>query len=212
MEIWTVCAGDAPPGEPSPKALGLHQQWGFGSAEEAVAARGIENQEAAWLVGADTVNFGIPDCIYRRSPAGDLLYPEDVFDSVHLLEKTLAADIASALASELRSGDVIVSPLAIGGHLDHVISRSAAELIDCALWYYADMPYLINAPESFEKATEGMQAVPHPVSANGLQAWQSGIAAYKSQISTLLENEGKIQDAIQHYWEPSQGIQLWKSV
>ena len=57
VEIWTVCAGDAPPGPLSLLALDCHRQWGIESAAELVAARRLENQEAAALVGAETVDY-----------------------------------------------------------------------------------------------------------------------------------------------------------
>lgn len=91
-----------------------------------VAARRRENQAAAGLLGAETVDFSIPDCIYRRSPTGEVLYSTDVFVPIDPIEKGLDAEISTALTSEIQPGDNIVSPLAIGGHLDHVLTRLAA--------------------------------------------------------------------------------------
>ncbi|MDP2994082.1 MAG: PIG-L family deacetylase [Anaerolineales bacterium] len=209
VEIWTVCAGDAPPGPLSLLAMVCHQQWGIESAEDVVAARRIENQEAAALVGAETVNFSIPDCIYRRSPTGELLYPEDVFVPIHTIEKNLDADIAAALTSELQPDDMIVSPLAIGGHLDHVLTRLAAEHLDRPLWYYADIPYIINHPEMLVPATKGLKETLYPISEKELGGWQSGIAAYATQILMLFETGEKMQEAIRVYWENQRGIRLW---
>ena len=60
----------------SPLAMDCHKQWGIKSAEEVVAARRRENQAAARQVGAETVDFSIPDCIYRRSPSGEFFTPQ----------------------------------------------------------------------------------------------------------------------------------------
>ena len=209
VEIWTVCAGDAPAGPLSLLALACHRQWGIKSAEEVVATRRIENQEAAALVGAETVNFSIPDCIYRRSPTGELLYPEDVFIPIHTYEKGLDADIAAALTSELQPDDNIVSPLAVGGHLDHVLTRHAAEHLDRPIKYYADIPYLINHPEMLAPATKELKAALYPVSEKGLGFWQSGIAAYSTQILMLFETGEKMREAIRIYWESQGGLRLW---
>ncbi len=211
VEIWTICAGDAPSGPLSPLALDCHRQWGLASADEVVAARRLENQEAAAQVGAETVNFSIPDCIYRRSPTGELLYPEDVFVPVHPSEKELDADIAAALVTELQPDDRLVSPLAIGSHLDHGLARRAAERLGRPLWYYADIPYHFNHPESLALLTSGMQAALHPLPEKGLLAWQNGIAAYATQILMLFETTEKMQAAIRLYWESSHGLQLWQS-
>jgi LmbE family N-acetylglucosaminyl deacetylase len=211
VEIWTVCGGGAPPGPLSVLAMVCHHQWGIEAADDVVTARRIENQEAAGLVGAETVNISIPDCIYRRSPTGELLYPEDVFVPIHTFEKKMDADIAAALTSELRPDDVIVSPLAIGGHLDHVLTRLAAEHLECPLWYYADIPYLFNNPEMLVPATKGLEETLYPISEKGLEVWQSGIAAYASQILMLFETGEIMKKAIRVNWENRRGIRLWRS-
>jgi hypothetical protein len=41
VEIWTICAGDPPPGALSPYAEELHHRWGYGI--EAIAERRIED-------------------------------------------------------------------------------------------------------------------------------------------------------------------------
>jgi LmbE family N-acetylglucosaminyl deacetylase len=209
VEIWTVCAGDAPPGPLSLLAVVCHQQWGIESAEDVVAARRLENQEAATLTGAETVNFSIPDCIYRRSPTGELLYPENVFVPIQPFEKNLDVEIAAALTSELQPDDRIVSPLAIGGHLDHVLTRLAAEHLDRPIWYYADVPYLIEHPEMLATATEGLKETLYPISEKGQGVWQSGTAAYATQILMLFETGEKMQEAIRLYWENKRGVRLW---
>ncbi|NIR65608.1 MAG: hypothetical protein GWN61_15380, partial [candidate division Zixibacteria bacterium] len=40
----------------------------------------------------------------------------------------------------------VVSPLAIGGHVDHVFTRRIAEGWSEALYYYADFPYSLGIP------------------------------------------------------------------
>jgi LmbE family N-acetylglucosaminyl deacetylase len=209
VEVWTVCAGDAPPGPLSLLAMDCHRQWGIESAEELVAARRLENQQAADLVGADTVNFSIPDCIYRRSPTGELLYSEEVFVPIHTFEKDLHLDIAAALSTELQPDDTVVSPLAIGGHLDHGMARRAAEALGRPIWYYADIPYLLDRPEMLVPLSDGLMETLFPISEKGLEAWQNGIAAYATQILMLFETGEKMQAAIRDYWVNQRGIMLW---
>ena len=71
VEIWTIVCGFPPPGELTPFAQELHQQWGTESAKETVKLRRAEDEEAARIVGAKNVHFDVPDCIYRRGPDGD---------------------------------------------------------------------------------------------------------------------------------------------
>jgi LmbE family N-acetylglucosaminyl deacetylase len=212
VEIWTVYAGEAQPGPLSPLAMACHQQWGLASAEDVVAARRIENQDAAALVGAETVNFSIPDCIYRRSPTGELLYPEDVFVPIHPSDKNLDSDIAAALAVEMQPDDVVVCPLAIGSHVDHILTRRSVERLGRPIWYYADIPYLFDHPEMLVPATAGLKETLFPIPKKGMVSWQHGISAYKSQVLVLFETGEKMQAAISHYWESQRGLCLWQAV
>jgi LmbE family N-acetylglucosaminyl deacetylase len=210
VEIWTVCAGDPPPGRLSRRAVSCHVQWGIKSTREGVAARRLENLAAAGQVGAETVDFSIPDCIYRRSPTGKILYPENVFVPINPVEKGLDVDISAALASELQPGDHVVSPLAIGSHLDHILTRLAAERLDCPLWYYADIPYLLQHPEQLVPATSGLRATRYSISDKGLGVWQKGIAAYATQILMLFNTKKRMREVIRLYWESQPGFRLWR--
>lgn len=209
VEIWTICAGDAEPGELSMLAKLCHFQWGFESAQQVVAARTQENQQAAERVGAECVNFSIPDCIYRRDPGGELLYTEDVFVEPVSAEAGLPSEIAAALGSELQPGDVLVSPLAIGDHVDHVLARRAVELLTRPCWYYADIPYYLKEPRKLAAHAKGLAEFNlFPVSASGLEAWQNGVAAYASQMVMLYETVEKMKASLAKYWKREHGIRL----
>jgi len=211
VEIWTICAGDAPQDSLSPLAVECHIQWGIESVKDLVAVRRAENMKAARQVGAEIVDFSIPDCIYRASPTGEFLYPQEVFVPIHSFEKDLDQEIAAALATELQPGDIAVSPLAIGGHLDHILTRRAVEHLECPLWYYADIPYLLSNPQMLLPAIKVLKGTLHPVSEKGLDAWQSGISAYASQILMLFETEEKMKKEILNYWGIQRGISLWSA-
>jgi len=210
VEIWTVCAGDAPPGPLSPLALRCHKGWGTDGAEETLALRRQEDRSAYRSVGAQVRHFSTPDCIYRRSPAGNPLYPEDIFAPLSPPESGLDEKIAAELDGELEADDMLICPLAIGGHPDHVLTRRAAERLARPLRYYADIPYLLDHPEAFEPATAGMKSELFPVSKRGLTAWKTGIAAYASQMAVLFDDTEKMRAAISTYWSGQQGILLWR--
>src|SRR5512140_3401369 len=144
VEIWTLFAGDPPQGPLSDFATVNHKLWGVTSGEEVVAMRKAEDEAAARIVGAELVHYAIPDCIYRRSPAGEYLYTETVFASPHPADKYPPRRVAATLKSELSQGDTLVCPLTLGGHVDHVLARRAAESLHKPLLYYADIPYLLN--------------------------------------------------------------------
>jgi LmbE family N-acetylglucosaminyl deacetylase len=209
VEIWTVCAGDPPPGPLSEMAQGIHTVWGTGTAEETVALRREEDAAAAAIVGAEICHFGIPDCIYRRSPEGNLLYIDDVFALLDPLEAELSAEIAAALAEELRPDDVLVCPLTVGGHTDHKLTRAAVEQLQRPVRYYADIPYLLDHPEALEPLLGGLSDESFPVSEKGLAAWLDGVAAYKSQMVMLFETDEKMREEIRAYCLDRRGVRLW---
>lgn len=209
VEIWTIFAGNPPAGPLSAFAQSNHALWGTNGGEETIALRKAEDQDAASLVGADLVYFDISDCIYRRSPAGEYLYTETVMTAPHPADRNLPRRIATALKSELRQDDHLVCPLSLGGHVDHVLARRAAESLHRPLRYYADIPYLLNNPQVLDPAVARLQNELYRISAEGLKAWLEGVAAYKSQISSLLKTEGTLFDAIHSYWEGWHGVRLW---
>lgn len=216
VEIWTLVCGFPPEAELTPFAQLLHFQWGFASAEETVRMRRAEDERAASVVGAQAVHFDIPDCIYRRGPDGEPLYPMDIFVPPHPAEADLPAKMTAILRDRLQPDDVLFCPLGIGGHADHLLVRQAVEGLVLSedeglnrpLWYYADVPYVLNHPEALEPSTRLMTAERREVSSGGLAAWVQGIAAYQSQISTLFENPLKMKEAMEDYG--GKGILLWR--
>lgn len=209
VEIWTILAGEPPAGSLSEFAAATHKLWGDLDASEVLAVRKMEDETAASIVGADLVRFDIPDCIYRRSPQGQPLYTQTVFAAPHPAEADLPAQIAAALGSELAEEDMLVCPLALGSHVDHLLVRKAAELLQRPLHYYVDIPYLFNNAALLSPAVASMEAGHFDISEAGLKAWLEGIGAYKSQLKSLYKDEGALFAAIQDYWAAQHGLSLW---
>ena len=209
-EIWTVCAGDPPPGLLSDYAKKMHTDWQTGTAEETVALRRIEDQKAARRVGAAVRHLSTPDAIYRRSNTGTLFYTEDIAVAPNPREARLAEEVAGQISENLTQYDTLVCPLAVGGHVDHRITRTAAELLNRPLWYYADIPYLLNHRDELAPATIGMNSKTFFVSPKGLSAWQNSIAAHASQISSLFEDVQDMRQKIKEYAQTNSGLPLWE--
>jgi hypothetical protein len=209
VEIWTILAGNPQPGSLSAFALETHDSWGTAGGEQTVNLRKAEDLQAAALLDVKPVHFDYPDCIYRRSPKGEVLYPETVTAVCHPEDADLMKNIASSLEAALLEGDMLVCPLALGGHVDHLLVRQAAEFLRMPLLYYADVPYLLNDPKILEPAVSSLAGQLHPVSESGLAAWLRGVAAYRSQLDSLYKGTGTLYDAIRSYWARECGIRLW---
>lgn len=214
IEICTICAGDPPAGELSPLAEMLHQRWGV-SAKDSQITRRKEDLAACQILGATPFHLDIPDCIYRRNPVnGEPLISsnEALFQPLPAEEYPLAAHVANQLAAHIPPGAHVVCPLTLGGHVDHHLTRHAAELLKRPLWYYADYPYLLQqAGHLHEFISPDWEIFQIPISLNGCRIWQDAIACYQSQISTFWATADEMRKAISHYWQKGGGSALWKS-
>lgn len=208
VEIWTTVCGYPPPGELTPFAQVMHFQWGTGSAEETVDLRRAEDVKAAGIVGAKTVHFDVPDCIYRRSPDGEPLYLE-IFTQPHPAEAQLVDEIAGTIAPRLQDDDRVICQLGIGGHADHILVRQAVERMNRPLWYTADVPYVFRQPEDLSPQVAGMKESLHPITEAGLRAWIEASLAYESQLSSLFDSPEKVEEEIRAYYHERGGFSLW---
>ena len=209
VEIWTIFCGFPPAGQLSPFAQAIHHKWGIMDVNELVAARRLEDQNAAAILGAKVHHFDFLDCIYRRGKNGDWLY-SDVFIQPHEDDKDLPARIAEAITARLQPEDKLISQLALGAHLDHTLARRAADMLGRPLFYDVDIPYLFNFPDDFARKTAGMKENVQRITEAGLQSWGDAILAYTSQFYTLFDSPEEMREKISQYWSKSKGISFWK--
>lgn len=209
VEVWTITSGYPPTADLSPFARAAHTLWGVPSAVDVINTRRAEDSQALTLLGARYLHFDFLDCIYRRAPGGDWLYQE-IFIPPHPTEADLPARIADALSAHLLPDDQLVCQFAIGSHVDHVLVRRAAELLNRPLHYLADQPYLFKSPVELQRHTAGLTPEPYPVSQSGFNAWLQACQAYATQLDGLFESPAQMRALYQQYWETSHGLQLWR--
>ncbi|MGB9897615.1 PIG-L deacetylase family protein [Thermanaerothrix sp.] len=212
VEIWTVCAGDPPAGPLTPYAQSLHKRWQTGP--EAVAVRRQEDQNACQRIGALPRYFPIPDCIYRYHPergtpivnGDDDLFQPSLPPSEHPWVDFLRVQL-KALLSE---SDILVCPLALGGHIDHHLTRTAAETLALPrLWYYADFPYALRDCHKELRPTTTHRPLPLNLPPDALDAWIEAITCYRSQLSTFWPDLPTLKREILHYYQNCKDQILW---
>jgi LmbE family N-acetylglucosaminyl deacetylase len=211
VAVWTICAGDPPPGPLSGFAQSLHERWEVG--REAVPQRRSEDMRGCQRMGAAWRHFPIPDCIYRKSPeSGEALYnsEEGLFGEIHSEEGALVDRLGQMLKGQLPAGARVVCPLGLGGHVDHRLTRAAAERTGRPLWYYADYPYVQREGVRLEDKTEGMSGEVLHLSEAGLEAWVEAAAAYASQVSSFWAGMEAMQGSIRRYAGQIGGAKLWR--
>ncbi|MCP4142411.1 MAG: PIG-L family deacetylase [Chloroflexi bacterium] len=211
VEIWNWMSGIPADDQPlSDLARSVHAGWEFDTAKEAFTSRLAEDRLAASRVGASARYFDFFDCIYRISDGGEFLYAEELFVPPPPADDKLVDEIAALITENLRPGDILVSPLTIGNHPDHIIVRRAAEQIGHPLRYYADIPYSIWYPDQFTEMTKGLKAETNLLSKEDLRTWQDAVSAYVSQLGVLFGGEEMMKKALRLYWQKLQGIQIFQ--
>ncbi len=220
VEVWTVCAGEPPPGPLTPFAQELHARWGSGPSP--VAVRRGEDEIACQAVGAARRCFTLPDCIYRRLPdSGEpvVTQDDDLWRPLNPGEYSLVREVREWIRQELDdvvdadpgSKIYLVSPMTVGSHMDHRLVRRAAEELGVPLWYYADFPYSVRTAFDPHHWLGG-RCRPHArrLTPAAVVAWQAGVWAYTSQISTFWGSSEEMRLAIASYAQTPPGHSLWK--
>ena len=214
VEIWTICAGDPPFDKPlTDYAEMLHIFWELGD-EDIPFARSTEDAASCKILGASYRRYTVPDNIYRYFPGTEeavVKVPENNFGPLEPLETYLIPAAADFMRKNLSQNSELVTPLGIGNHRDHVLTRKAAERLGISLWHYVDYPYILrqetNLAEWIPPIAEKFTVEITPA---GLKAWQDGFACHRSQIIFLWPGEEEMRVAIQEYWGSGYGNTIWK--
>jgi LmbE family N-acetylglucosaminyl deacetylase len=211
VEIWNIVCGFPPPGELTPLAQVLHYTWGTGSAEETVRLRRAEDAAASRRIGAKTLHFDVPDCIYRRGPDGEPLYL-DLYVQPHPTEAQLTKEILQTIAHRLQPDDRVICQLGVGDHIDHILVRQAVEQLDRPLWYVADLPYLFKQPGELAPLVTGMEETLFPITEAGFKAWIEAVLLYRSQLSSIFDSPEQFEVDIRAFYAERGGFPLWQIV
>lgn len=213
--VVTITAGDPPQAAVSSYAQSLHDRWEL--VTDAVAARRAEDYAANGILGADTLHWSLPDCIYRYHPTtGAPLYlsDPDIFGDLNPAEAALVATLGAQIAT-LPAHQQLYVPLTIGHHVDHQLTRTAAEQVYPAatLCYYEDYPYA-QKPNALAQVIpadrQGWQARVIPLSEAALQAKLAAIAAFVSQFSTFFQDQADLDRQIRTFTATVGGERIWR--
>ena len=99
--------------------------------------------------------------------------------------------------------------MAIGGHVDHRITRRAAERLDRKLWYYQELPYAARGeriPIDLGLPS-GIEAI-WPLSLGEIDAWTAAVATYRSQLSTFWSDVAVLHRELRDFHDVGGGIRM----
>lgn len=235
--VVTVCTGNPPSGPLSVFAQEIHERWaGTGEGEpnlpaapaEVVALRRQEDLDALSDLGIEAVHLDVPDCIYRVNPSTSYpMYTTEaaLFGPLHPSEGSLVRRVAGKLTTLLRGfgRHHLYVPLGIGQHVDHQLTRKAAESMGSIFAYYEDLPYVIREgdrwPNLRSPLLDGRPLNPElmRLTETDLDAWVNATAHYETQLSTFWNDRAAMATALMHYADRAGGstgapaIRLWRA-
>jgi len=178
-------------GRPTPPVSGpaarFHARCGLveGSAMD---EREKEDDAALGLLGARTERLHLPEALYRKDPAGAPLYSTDpaVFEDPHPGDDSgTVAEFLGAQVDAVRP-DLVLAPLGIGSHVDHLLAARAASRLGARVLHYEDVPYVLyDRCAGWQERFDRCERVTHTCSAGGWAAKIHAITLYTSQSQVL---------------------------
>lgn len=210
VEIWTLFAGSPFDNHLSNFALSLHERWNLSL--DAPKIRRIEDIKACKQLGAKYKHFQIPDCIYRKDQSNlpIVQQEEDLYQPIPPSQIFLVDQIAGKIESLIAPKDIIISPLGIGNHLDHRITKAAIKKLSINhLLFYEDYPYVIKS-QTQDFDIKNFSPIHFDLNEENIRDWHTAINKYQSQISTFWINEDRMKEEIIKYSQLGGGNNLWK--
>ncbi|MEM8932071.1 MAG: PIG-L family deacetylase [Acidobacteriota bacterium] len=209
----TVFTGDVPDGPLSELAATVLMHMGL-SREEASERRRQEDLAACELLGAEAIHWPYDDATYRRDEAGEPSYTtaRELFAGTPTAADTDLEDELVEAFGQLPPADLIAAPLGVGGHVDHLLVRRAAERVfGQKVAFYEDFPYVRKLFALRRTVGDRRQwhSVPEPLDPSDLVAKVRAVAAYTSQVPPLFGDERRMERQIRRRAKRVGGERLW---
>jgi LmbE family N-acetylglucosaminyl deacetylase len=220
VTVLTICTADTPVGVTlSEAARHVHWEWQLGE-DNPYAARRAEDHAVCAQLGVTPVHLGFPDAVYRYNPDGTPSYTRNFIGGLvveHDWRVTFFA-LVDALRQQLPTSGPVLLPLAIGGHVDHVLVRSAAEtaIADPArLRYFEDYPYAQKVATGqltgeIDVLTRGLRAETITLAQADIETRVAAIAGYRSQQFALFEDVASMPEKVRAYIAASGGERYYR--
>jgi LmbE family N-acetylglucosaminyl deacetylase len=214
--IVTLMAGDPADAPASQFAQSLHQRWELES--DVVRARQAEDIAACTTLGADWEHWDFLDCIYRvESGTNRPFYTSDteIFGKIDATEIDLVGTLASRMG-QLPDCNRIFAPLTLGNHVDHQLTRQAAERCFSVshLYYYEDYPYArqFSAEKFAARDPRTLQSFTIRLTESAINGRIQAIQCFKSQLSTFFQDEEDLENQLRSFINSVGGERYWKVI
>lgn len=180
-----------------------------------------EDIAANEFLGSSYLHLDFYECLYRKNTNGDNIYT-DLYDIYHLeddMEGVYVSAIKEKVFSVVDEYDVVLAPLGIGEHADHLLTNKI--MAEYALgnhskevFFYEEVPYLCDMyNENTDIECPSMDPVFIEVAESNWKKKIDAILCYRSQLNVLWENREKMEKEL-HTISTMHGngrcLRLWK--
>lgn len=175
----------------TPQAMAFLKDCGYGNAVKLFSDRKTEDIRACSFLKIEFKHLSFVDAAWRTSN-GKPIYKTAAQQFSGFISKN-DRQIIGQISTEIKhiiskdSAPLMLIPLGIGNHADHLIARAAAEKTDCQKLYWEDYPYNIKKRSFTQRMFKNIK---HKCVLK--IKWSDGknqaINFYKSQIKSLFGN------------------------
>ena len=215
--VATFFTEDEPKEPPTPFAADLRRWWKLPPGE-VMRSRREEDLEACRRLAAEPLHLDLPEGPYRRGPGGEILYPDlsTLFGALHADDAPWIERLSSRIREVAASlgGDVeLLSPLGVGGHVDHRLVRAAAELSALPVAFYEEFPYVAWKWLALRRALvrpSDWLAESLPLSDADFERKVAAIVAYASQVPAMFRTEARLRKQLRRHRRKAGGERVWR--
>ncbi|HSM14659.1 MAG TPA: PIG-L family deacetylase [Thermoanaerobaculia bacterium] len=213
--VVTLFAGDDPVDPVNPLANELRRIWEL-EPGEVMAARRAEDLEACRRLGVEADQRTLLEALYRTNSAGAPLYPtlRSLYGSLSPQDAASVERIAVELR-ELPPTGLLLAPLGVGGHVDHLVVRHAAEASGREVAFYEEFPYSEWKWFAVARALgrkRDWRPESMPLTAELLERKREAILAYRSQVPAMFRAEGRLGKQLRRHARRAGGERIWRPV
>lgn len=211
--LVTLFAADDPLEPAGALAAELRQLWKLPPGQ-IVARRRAEDLEACRRLDAGSEHWLLLDAIYRTRADGTPRYPTiaSLYAELEAADTATLEELTAKLAG-LPAHDLLLAPLAIGGHVDHLLARRAAEQSGGDVAFYEDFPYSEWKWFALERALgrkRDWRAESLPLNAGLVERRRQAILAYGSQVPALFRTEARLAKQLRRAVRRAGGERIWR--
>lgn len=162
-----------------------------------------EDLKAVQSLNSHLLSMGYPDAALRCDDR-DFLYSslDNLFvDIEHSRKISVPDDLRIHVTSQIEPSDIVLAPLGLGGHIDHLITRKIAMTLDNPIAFYPEFPYALDT--SAEEISRYCEALSLKVSEQPFDCpwspWQTAASLYRSQVIRLFAGRQAFSDALSKF-------------